>query len=196
MIRLNKPLHSLSSPVHSKDHLHLKEIDAIGQIKAYETAHNAYAVDMALAFFVDHAVLEFSGLGNFQNHEAIRQIHEYDKAIHAQINAQNFVVDGERVICAVREQNDWLTAAGLEDIFYPSVVYTFTTEGKIQKISATISVKDGAAIEAVLAEFVPWLMKQRPLEAKRLFTKAGEFVYSGTNGSLVIALLAHWQSKR
>lgn len=184
---------SRSSFANSKDKSDTKATDRIEQIKAYETAHNSYDVDAALSRFAKHAVLNFEGLVCLQNDEAIRRLHEYDRAIHAQIEFQDFKVVGNQVSCAVVEKNDWLTAAGLETIYYPSSVFTLTQSGKIQEIAATVSTKDGAAINAILTAFVPWLMRERPREANRLFNEAGDFVYSWANGALVITLLAQWR---
>jgi hypothetical protein len=119
---------------------------ALERVKAYEAAHNAYDVEGTLALFAEHAVIEFVDQATLPNLAAIRSIHEYDKGIRAQLTFQSCTVEGLAVKCKVVEQNDWLTTAGLGEIFYPSSAFTFTESGQIQKISATLSPQDGAAM--------------------------------------------------
>lgn len=173
----------------------LNNTKIVEQIKAYEAAHNAYAVDKAIELLAEDVVFEMVGLGTFSDLSVIRRLHEYDKAVHAQITFQNCKIDRYRATCQVIEQNDWLTTAGLGDIFYPSSVFTFTPTGKIQKITATLAAKDRAAIGAVLAKFTPWIMANYPHKATNLFTPNGEFIYSEANGNLIISLLAHWRGQ-
>ncbi len=170
-------------------------VNLIGQVKAYEDAHNKYDVTAVMALFADDAVFELVGQGTLPNLDAIRAIHEYDKAIHAQIDFQSCIAAGNQVTCAVVEQNEWLKIAGLEDIYYPATVFTFTKSGKIQKIAATISTDDGAAMGTVLADFILWIMAEQPNAATDLFTSEGVFIYNGTNGTLVLDLLAQWRAE-
>jgi hypothetical protein len=107
------------------------------------------------------------------NLEAIRAIHEYDKGIQARLTFENCLADGLTVTCEGTEQNKWLSTAGLGDVFYPSSIFTFSEAGQIQKIVTTISSEDGAAMGGVLAEFIPWLMVERPQESAPLFTSEG-----------------------
>jgi hypothetical protein len=169
-------------------------VDLVAQINAYEAAHNAYEVTAVRALFAEDAVFELVGQGILPNLEAILGIHEYDKAIHAQIQFQNCIIEDCQLTCEVVEHNEWLKFAGLREIFYPSSIFTFTSSGKIQKIAATISAKDGAAMGAILAEFIPWIMVTQPQAASYLFSPSGEFIYSGANGALMLELLAQWQA--
>jgi hypothetical protein len=171
-------------------------VDMIEQVKAYERAHNGYDVDATMALFAENAVFELVGEDTLPNLEAIRAMHEYDKGIQAQITFENCLADGLTVTCQVKEQNQWLSAAGLGEIFYPSSRFTFDEAGQIEKIVTTISAEDGAAMGSVLAAFIPWLMQERPEQSKSLFMPEGTFIYNETNGVLVIDLLAQWQSER
>ncbi len=170
--------------------------DYLAMVKAYERAHNAYEVEAVMGMFAEDAQMEVMGLGVLPNLEAIRAIHEYDIGIHAQLTFQNCSVDGMTVTCEVQERNDWLDAAGLEDIYYPSAVYTFTPQGRIQKIVSTMSDDSGAALGGTMAEFIPWLMAERPDESAPLFGPEGQFIYSEGNGRLVVGLLQEWQTEK
>ena len=171
-------------------------VDPIEQVKAYERAHNNNDVAAAMAMFADDAVFELVGQGTLPNLEAIRSIHDYDKGIQAKITFENCSADGLTVTCQVKEHNQWLDTAGLGEIFYLSSRFTFNEDGQIQKIASTLSAEDGEAMGGVLAEFVPWLMQERPEETKSLFMPEGTFIYSESNGVLVVSLLAQWQAER
>ena len=45
----------------------------------------------------------------------------------------------------------------------------------------------------VLAEFIPWLLAERPERSAPLFDANRQFVYSEANGVLVVDLLREWQ---
>jgi hypothetical protein len=171
-------------------------VENIERVAAYEEAHNADDVEKAMAMFAREAVVEMVGQGTLSDLEAIRAIHEYDRSISARLRFENCTAEGLTVACEVREQNEWLNAAGLGEIFYPSSVFTFNGAGEIQKITATISPEDGAAMGAVLAEFIPWLLDERPSKSTRLFTPERQFIYSEANGNLVGDLLSEWQAGR
>ncbi len=171
-------------------------LDPLERVKAYETIHNSDDIEAIMGMFAEEAVFELVGQGVLPNLEAIRAIHEYDKGIQARIAFQNCAADGLTVTCQVTEQNEWLSAAGIGAISYTSSIFTFTETGKIQKLVAAISPEDGAAIGAILAEFIPWLMAERPQESAPLFSPDGQFIYSEANGILVVELLHQWQAER
>lgn len=170
-------------------------IESIELVQAYEAAHNNDNVEATMAMFAEDAVFELVGQGTLSDLEAIRAIHDYDKGIQARLSFENCVADGLTVTCEAREQNKWLAAAGLEEIFYPSSVFTFNETGRIEKIMATVAPEDGTAMGAVLAEFVPWLMAERPSEFEQLFTPDGQFIYSENSGLMVVDLLQQWQAE-
>jgi hypothetical protein len=173
----------------------VKTTDELEQVKKYEAAHNAFDVEGTMALFAQDAEFELAGQGALPNLEAIRGIHGYDKAIRAQVNFQNCVVESLTVTCQAVEQNDWLKAAGLGEIYYPSSVFTFNEAGQIQKVVAAVSPEDSAAMGAVLAEFIPWLLAERPKESRQLFTPEGVFIYSEANGILVVDQLTQWRGE-
>ena len=172
----------------------MRNKELIQQVKAYERAHNHFDVDAIMEMLADNAVLEFVGLGTFNTRAEIQALHAYDKAIRTQVHFQNCTVEENQVVCEAIETNDWLSAAGLAKIFYPSSIFTFTTTGKIQKISAMLAEPDSAAMGAVLAAFTPWLNTERPQESRPLFSSEGTFNYSEANGTLVVSLLKQWRT--
>lgn len=170
--------------------------ELIDAVKAYEAAHNAYAIDESLSMFAEDAVFEIVGLGTLETLEAIRAIHEYDKALETQLTFKDCTAAGLTVTCAVTEKNEWAAAAGLADYFYPSSVISFTSDGKIQKIVATMSAEDQEAIAGVLNEFIPWLAANHPDATQKLYAAEGVFIYSESNGVLVVDLLHQWHQEQ
>ncbi len=172
------------------------EATAVAWLEAYEAAHNAFDVDAAMALFADDAEFELVGQGTLRGLTAIRALHEYDRGIRAQVTFRDCRPGGATVTCVADEANDWLAAAGLEALVYPSSVFTFDDRGRIRRIAATLSPEGAAAMGAVLADFVPWLMAERPAEAGVLFSPEGQFIYSEANGRLVVALLGEWRGAK
>lgn len=170
--------------------------DPVALVNDYAERANAHDIPAIMEMFAEDAQFELVGQGTLPNLDAIRALHEYDKALQTTLTLQNCAADGLTVTCEMVENNDWLDAAGVDEIFYPSAVFTFSEAGLIQRIAATLSPEDGAAMGAVLAEFIPWLMAERAAESAPLFDANGQFVYSEANGVLVVDLLREWQAGR
>lgn len=168
--------------------------DPVALVNDYAERANAHDIPAIMEMFAEDAQFELVGQGTLPNLDAIRALHEYDKALQTTLTLQNCAADGLTVTCEMVENNDWLDAAGVDEIFYPSAVFTFSEAGLIQRIAATLSPEDGAAMGAVLAEFIPWLMAERAAESAPLFDANGQFVYSEANGVLVVDLLREWQA--
>ncbi|MDT8306956.1 MAG: hypothetical protein RRC07_13565 [Anaerolineae bacterium] len=170
--------------------------DPVALVNDYAERANAHDIPAIMELFVEDAQFELVGQGTLPDLAAIQAIHEYDKGINTTITFHDCSVDGLRATCQASEQNDWLKAAGLDGITYSSTVFTFTEAGRIQRIAATTSPDDGAAMGSVLAEFIPWLLAERPERSAALFDANGQFVYSEANGSLVVELLREWRAGR
>lgn len=172
------------------------QADYVTMVQAYQEAHNAYEIDTVMDMFAEDAVFELVGQGTLPNLDAIRAIHEYDKGIQSTLSFENCITEARTVTCEATETNNWLEAAGMGEIFYSSTSFTFTEDGKIAKISASLSPEDGQGMGAVLEQFVPWLFAERPEESSSLFTAEGVFIYSEPNGHLVVDLLEDWRATK
>lgn len=170
--------------------------DVLALTQEYVRKIDAHDIEGVMAMFAADAQFEMVGQGTLPNLDAIRALHEYGKGIQNTLTLQNCAADKLTVTCELVENNDWLDAAGLDEIFYPSAVFTFNEAGLIQNISATLSSEDSAAMGGVLAEFIPWLMAERPEESAPLFGPDGQFIYSEVNGRLVVQLLKEWQGAK
>lgn len=173
-----------------------REPDPVALVNAYAERANAHDIPAVMRMFAEDAQFELVGQGTLPNLAAIQALHEYDKGINTMITFHDCSADGLSITCQAREQNDWLEAAGLGEITYSSSVFTFTEAGRIQRIVATASPEDGAAMGGVLAEFIPWLLTERPERSASLFDANGQFVYSEASGILVVDLLREWQVGR
>lgn len=150
-----------------------------------------FGEDARMRMFAEDSQFELVGQGL----EAIRALHEYDKALQTTLTLQNCAADGLTVTCEIVERNNWLDAAGLDEIINPAV-FTFNEAGLIRSISATLSPEDGAAMGGILAEFIPWLNAERAAASAPLFGPEGQFIYSEANGRLVVKLLKEWQGAK
>ncbi len=168
--------------------------DPLELVEEYATKANAHDIEGVMAMFAAEAQFELVGQGTLPDLQAVRALHEYDKGIRTTLIMENCAANGLTVTCEIFETNDWLDAAGLDGVHYPSAIFTFDEAGRIQRITSTLAPEDGAALGAVMAEFMPWLMSERALESSPLFGPGGQFLYSEANGQLVVELLNEWQA--
>lgn len=168
-----------------------KSPDVVALTEDYVRKANVHDIPAIMRMFAEDAQFELVGQGL----DAIRALHEYDKALQTTLTLQDCAADGLSVTCEIVERNNWLDAARLDEIFYPSV-FTFNEAGLIQSITATVSSEDGRAMGAVLAEFIPWLKAERAAESAPLFDPEGQFMYNEENGRLVVQLLKEWQASK
>ena len=168
----------------------------IALVNTYAERANAHDIRAIMEMFAEDAQFELLGQAMLSGPAAIQALQEYDKGLNSTTAFYGCTADGLSATCRASERNDWLEAAGLGEISYTSVVFTFTEAGRIQRIVATASPEDGAAIGRVLAVFTPWLLAERPQRSAPLFNVDGQFVYSEANGVLVVKLLREWQAGR
>jgi hypothetical protein len=166
-----------------------KSPDALALVADYSGTANAHDIDGVMAMFAEDAQFELVGQGTLPNLQAIRALHEYDKCIQTAITLQNCAAGGLTVTCEIVETSDWLDAAELDEVFYPSAVFAFNEDGRLQRITAALSPEDGAAMGGVMSEFMPWLMANRAEQAAPLFGPEGQFIDGEANGKLVVLLL-------
>lgn len=167
--------------------------DLVGLVMAYQEAKNRQDVDAVQAMFAQHAVFESVGMGTMAGKEQIRALDEYDVGLSTKIEFKDCVQSGNTVTCEVVETNDWLHAAGLKELAYPSSVFTFE-DGLIVQIAAALSPESAQAMEQVLRAVVPWIRQHHPEAVPLLFTPENRFIYSRDNALLIVSLLREWRA--
>jgi hypothetical protein len=163
-----------------------------GIVEAHINAKNAHQVSASMQYIGDDAVLEIPGLGMIiTGKEERRRIAEYDSVLNTILTPSDFTVHGDTVSCSIIERNDWLAAAGIPAIYYPTTMHV-VKDGMIVYSSGRMADSSAADIGNVLGEFVPWANENHPEEMDRMMP-AGRFIYNAQNGETIVGLLRQWQ---
>ncbi len=169
--------------------------DYLQIVSEYQTHKNGGDVELTLNMFAEEASLRFGPLGSLTGLDEIRDLHKYDLALNTRLRFERCEVSGLDVTCRVIETNDWLKSVDIESITYDESTFTFTPDGRINSISATLSVESGDLLGAAMAKFDAWAKASRPSEYADLFSQDGTFTYSYENGEKVLVLLGQWRNE-
>jgi hypothetical protein len=166
--------------------------DVVGE---FVDAFNEHDVTRQLEMFTDSIVFDIPRMSaHFVGKEAQLPIAEYDTALHAEMTLTNVKTVSDTLFCSITETNDWLEAADIASAYYPESYFVVDND-KISYIHAEPADSTVDRISEVLSSFVPWAYKNHPEEMSQLMSN-GRFVYSGANGTLVVALLRAWDKEQ
>jgi hypothetical protein len=168
--------------------------DYAATVRDLQKYKNEADLESAVGLFADEPSLHFGGMGTITGLAEIRGILEYDLALNTHLQFYDCETKGQEVSCSVSETNDWLKIAGIDSIEYDENRFTFSTDGRIASVVATLSDTSGQRLGAAMAEFHAWGTTNEPAEYGSLFSEEGNFVYSGENAEKVVALLRMWRS--
>jgi len=169
--------------------------DSLQLVRDYEAQKNSGDLEVVFNMFADVPNLHFGPLGTLTGMESVRGIHEYDAALNTEVIFSECSAVAQVVSCRATETNDWLGTAGIESITYDESRFTFTPDGRIQSVSATLSAESGALLGAAMSRFDSWAREKQPEQYASLFSDDGAFVYSGVNGDKVLRLLSQWRAE-
>lgn len=163
--------------------------DYLGTVLAFQKHKNGGDLESALQLFADEPSFHFGPLGTITGLTEFRGILEYDLALNTHLQFEDCMLKGIEVSCRVIESNDWLRTVDIDSIIYDENRFTFTQDGHIKSVSATLSAESSQFLGAAMAEFHEWAVTHKPVEYGELFTKEGNFVYSRENAGKVLTLL-------
>jgi limonene-1,2-epoxide hydrolase len=166
--------------------------DLLTLVRKFEDAMNRHAIDEVMDMFGEGAEFEIVGISHFTGKEKIRNVFEYDTAVHTKLVFLNCTAKGDAVTCQIVERNDRLEALGIKEILYRSCIIAFK-DGLISEFKATIDVGMARSVGERSSAFVDWISKHCPLQYSRMFTPDGRFIYSGENGKNVVPLMQEWR---
>ncbi len=169
--------------------------DYSGTVLEFKKHKNDGNLESALNLFADKPSLHFGPLGTITGLSEIRGILEYDLALNTHLRFEGCETNALEVTCLVVETNDWLKLVDIESITYDENKFTFTSDGHIKSVAATLSAESGQLLGAAMAQFDEWATTNQPVEYGDLFSEEGGFVYSHENAEKVLALLRIWRNK-
>ncbi len=168
--------------------------DLLRRVADYEEACNRHDVDTVLSLYAEDARLEFGPLGTIEGKDRIRGVHEYDRAIDAELLFENCSVEYRAVTCRAVENNQWLVTAGLEPLVYSASIFEFNRRGQIETTVARMSPQSAQVLGQVMARFNAWARKNAAWEYSELFRPDGSFEYSYDSGGKILELLRQWRA--
>ena len=106
--------------------------------RLYLVRHNAHDVDGVMALFAEDARFEIPGRLVRCGKEEIRQTEEWEAAVRDHLRAGDLVEADAEVSFRAFEANDWLRAAGVEELRYTSMTVE-VRDGHITQVTAALA---------------------------------------------------------
>lgn len=169
--------------------------DYLATVLEFQKHKNGGNLESTLNLFADKPTLHFGPLGTISGLNEIRGILEYDIALNTHLRFHECQANAAEVVCRVEETNDWLKLADIASITYDKNEFSFSSDGRIQSIDATLSNESRQLLGAAMVQFGDWAKSNQPVEYAELFSKEGAFVYSHDNAVKVLALLKVWRNQ-
>lgn len=94
--------------------------------KAFNEAVNSHDIEKLLSFYADDVRFELVGTPMvIEGKEKLRKPIEEQSILNCHLTFTDIVVDGNTVTYKVKEQSDWLKAAGIDALYYEYDQITF-----------------------------------------------------------------------
>jgi hypothetical protein len=163
-------------------------------LKKCEVAANEHDVDALLELFSDDAEFDFGPIGIVRGKQAIRHLHEYDRALNTHLRFEGIRVEGTQATCRIIETNDWLSTAGIGELAFSEAVFESDESGLIARVKATMTPESSSLLLDKLGQFDTWAREHQPEAYSRLFNDDGSFDFGYESGVEVLTLLKQWRA--
>jgi limonene-1,2-epoxide hydrolase len=167
----------------------------LNKVMTYVNAANRHDLEVIDAMLTDDVVFEMNGMNIALGKEQVRTVHDNDAGFNTELELTDCKKKGNTVTCKVTERNDYVRAAGINEIHYTSGVFTFKN-GLIQKISATMSPESARAGEKFDKGFIAWVKQNRSEELSKLMTPAGKFKWGRESAKIIVNLVKEYQAQK
>ncbi|HQF71268.1 MAG TPA: nuclear transport factor 2 family protein [Promineifilum sp.] len=114
--------------------------------RLYLARHNAHDVEGVMALFAENACYEIPGRLVRHGKAEIRQTEEWEAAVHDQLRTGDLVQADHEVSFRAFASNEWLRAAGVDELRYTSMTIAVRA-GHIIRITAALAPESLRAIE-------------------------------------------------
>ncbi len=159
-------------------------------VKAYQEAYNEGDVDRLMSLYAEDARFRVAGLFDLQGREALRELAEYDQALHTKLEFSQMKILGDTVICQVKETNDWIETADIGEFYHQGAVVV--RRGLISAIDVTFTPETDHAYRRIMMPLMEWARMDRPGELSELMPQ-GEFIYNAGNARKNLSLLREYK---
>ena len=167
----------------------------LNKVKTYVDAANRHDLDAIDAMLTEDIVFEMNGTSIALGKEQVRTVHDNEAGFNTELELTDCKEKGNTVTCKITERNDYVIAAGINEINYTSGDFTFKN-GLIKKISATMSpesIKSGKEFDQ---GFLTWVKQNRSEELAKLMTPAGKFKWGRESAKIMVNLVKEYQAQK
>lgn len=160
---------------------------------SYLRAHNAQEIDMALANIADTIHYEVVGEWTMEGIDAMRQMEQWDAAIHSELDGSNYQVSGDTVWFDLVETTDWLTASGIGPLEYKQV-RAIAKQGKISDFRITRDPAIGKQVRDTFTSILEWAEENGHQETLGSLMHQGEFTWNAEAAPAFVELTKVWRA--
>ena len=168
-------------------------VDPIGQVRAYEQAHNAHDVNKVMSMVAGDIRFEIAGSWMKSGKEQVHGLAEWDSVTHSHMIISDIEQQGDTVKFRLKEGNDWFRLIGIEYMSYDPCRIVFQN-GLIKEIRAEVAQTSRDEFRKAWPPVLQWLSQNRSRELEEL-TPGGEFIYNSGSAGKWISLLSEWREK-
>lgn len=133
----------------------------VDRVKAFQKAVNAHNVEKLLSFYADDVRFEIVGTPMvIVGKEALRKPIEEQFVLNCYLTFTDIKVNGNTATYKVKEQNDWLKAAGIDALYYEYDQITFEN-GLIKEEKAKPTQESMKIMSEFQESFEKWASEKR-----------------------------------
>ncbi len=143
----------------------------VDRVKAFQEAANSHNVEKLLSFYTDDVRFEIVGIPMVMvGKENLRKPIEEQFILNVHLTFTDIKVNGNTVTYKVKEQNDWLKAAGIDAVYYEYDQITFE-DGLIKEEKAKPTQESMKIMGEFQESFERWAFEKHPEERAKLKAK-------------------------
>ena len=169
--------------------------DLLEKVQEFQNVAKNHDVDKIMDMFAEDAKFHIDGQNPLIGKDLIRSIFEYDAGVNGELEFINCSSEGDTVSCQILERNDRLKASGINELFYPSCVFTFS-DGLIIEFKAVRDAERAQAQAKMWPKFRKWVSEKYPNDYLKLFDAGGKFIRNFENGKRSVHLLKEWRESQ
>jgi limonene-1,2-epoxide hydrolase len=164
----------------------------VGRVEAFQKAVNSHNVEKSMSFYADDVRFEILGTAMvIEGKEKLRKAIEEQVILNVHFTFTDIKADGNTVTYKVKEQNDWLKAAGIDALDYEYDQTTFE-DGLIKKEIAKPTQKSMEIMAEFRKTFEKWASEKRGQEWARLKSEG----ITKENVNRWLAIIREWQESK
>jgi limonene-1,2-epoxide hydrolase len=161
------------------------------RLESLQKAINNHDIEKAMSFYADDIKVEILGTPIvIEGKQKVRKAIEEQIILNAHFTFTDIKADGNKVTYKVKEQNDWLKAAGVDALYYEHAQTTFK-DGLIKLEIAKPTQESAKIMGELLESFGKWASEKKGKEYTRLKTEG----VTKENVGKWLAIVQKWREK-